>query len=156
MYVLKPGTKQDRLRHWALPDRHFFASGACHILAHTFMETYPDAGYEPIWIEPARGFTGNHIVAVRGEYAFDYHGYTLWPRLLAHMTAKAQRWWPGWSATLVSLPKQVLVSEPLSRTVDGLWLREPGQFPYDPVPRAQCFVCRFADRVACAGSLAPV
>lgn len=32
MYLLKPGIKEDPVRRWNLPDRVFFACGACHIL----------------------------------------------------------------------------------------------------------------------------
>jgi hypothetical protein len=92
----------------------------------------------------AEGFTGNHIVAVDAEgLAFDYHGYSRSDRLLSHMHAKANRWWPGWNATLIALLKDVLVSEAKSRGYDGLWSREPGQFLHDALPRAD----RFLDRV---------
>jgi len=43
----------------------------------------------------------------------------------------------------VALPRDVLVSEAKSRTVDGLWLAEPGQFLHDPVPRARRYLDRF-------------
>lgn len=143
MYRTPPGTKSDPEKRWALTERVFFACGACHILAYAFLEAYPDAGYGAVWIKPTTGFTGNHIVAVRDGRAFDYHGHSSWPALLAHTTAKANRWWPGWTETLVPLPKDVLVSEPRSRTYDGLWLREPGQFLHDALPRARAFLARF-------------
>jgi hypothetical protein len=41
------------------------------------------------------------------------------------------------------LPSNVLVSEARSRTYDGLWLREPGQFLHNALPRAQAFLDRF-------------
>ena len=84
MYVLAPGHKDDPVRRWALPDRVFFASGACHILAYALLDAYPAFNFAAVWIKPARGFTGNHIVAVRGDTAFDYHGYSSWSRLLMH------------------------------------------------------------------------
>ena len=143
MYVVGPGIKQDPLRRWSLPDRVFFACGACHILAYAFLKTYPDAGFAPLWIKPAKGFAGNHIGVVRNNMAFDYHGFSRWSRLLAHTTAKAYRWWPGWSAELISLPMDVLISESKSREYDGLWLREPRQFLHDATPRAERFLRRF-------------
>jgi hypothetical protein len=143
MYVLAPGIKEDPVRRWALPDRVFFACGACHILAYAFLDAYPDAGFAPIWIKPARGFTGNHIVLVRDDLAFDYHGYSSWERLLAHTRAKANRWWPGWSAELLPLPKDVLISEAKSRAIDSLWLRQPDQYLHDAMPRAKAFLARF-------------
>lgn len=143
MYVIDRSVKQDPRRRWALPDRVFFACGACHILAYAFLEKFPSSGFEPVWIKPADGHTGNHIVAVNGTTAFDYHGYSDWEKFLAHTNRKADRWWPGWRAELVELPKQVLVSEQMSRQYDGLWLREPRQFLHDALPRARRFVGRF-------------
>jgi hypothetical protein len=59
------------------------------------------------------------------------------------MKRKANRWWPGWDADLIRLPEEVLVSEPKSRTYEGLWLREPRQFLFDAMPRAQRYLWRF-------------
>src|SRR5262249_16909344 len=69
------GGKRDPVKRWGLPDRVFFACGACHILAYAFLKTYPGSGFAPLWIRPIEGYTGNHIVVVRGQLAFDYHGY---------------------------------------------------------------------------------
>lgn len=143
MFRLPPGTKGNLVKRWALSERVFFACGACHILAFTFLEAYPGRGFEAVWIRPAKGYTGSHIVIVRDDLAFDYHGYSNWPALLAHMEAKAKRWWPGWTADFIPLPKPVLVSEVRSRLYDGLWLREPGQFLHDALPRARAFLKRF-------------
>ncbi len=143
MYKLKPGIKQNPERRWALPDRVFFACGACHILAYAFLETYPNAGFSPIWIKPKEGFTGNHILVVKDDLAFDYHGYSNWKSLWTHTNKKANHWWPGWSAALVPLPKDVLISEEKSKTYDGLWLREPGQYLNNALPRAQTFLEKY-------------
>jgi hypothetical protein len=143
MYVLAPGIKGNAVRQWSLPDRVFFASGACHILAYAFLDAYPTSAFFPKWIKPARGFTGNHIVVVRDGIAFDYHRYSRWKGLLEHTRAKANRWWPGWSADLVQLPKDVLISEAKSREIEGLWLREPKQYLHDALPRATQFLTRF-------------
>lgn len=143
MYVLKPGIKQDPQRRWSLPDRVFFASGACHVLAYAFLRRYPAAGFHAVWMKPATGFTGNHIVVVRDNSAFDYHGYSNWDQLIQHTSAKANRWWLGWNATIVPLPVDVLVSEKKSREYDGLWLREPKQFLHDALPRAERFLDGF-------------
>jgi hypothetical protein len=59
------------------------------------------------------------------------------------MQAKANRWWPGWNATLIELPPDVLISEAKSRSYEGLWLREPKQFLHDAMPRAE----RYLDRI---------
>jgi hypothetical protein len=143
MYRLPPGAKGDPERRWGLTERVFFACGACHILAHAFLERYPDSGFTPIWIRPAKGFTGNHIVAVRDDTSFDYHGYSKWSKLLEHTHGKANRWWPGWTADLIPLPPAVLISEIRSRYYDGLWLREPKQFLHDALPRARAYLDRY-------------
>ena len=71
------GTKRDPARQWALPDRVFFAAGACHMLAYAFLEQYAHSGFEAKWIRPAPGHTGNHIVVVRDDgCVFDYHGFS--------------------------------------------------------------------------------
>ncbi len=143
MYKIPGPTKRDPVLRWNLPDRVFFAYGACQVLAWAFMERYAQAGFRAVWVRPVAGFAGNHIVAVRGDLAFDYHGYSDWPALLAHMRDKAGRWWPGWDCTLVDLPAGVLVSEAKSLTYDGLHLREPGQFLHNALPRARRFLDRF-------------
>lgn len=145
MYQLRTkGGKRDPIKNWALPERVFFACGACHILAYAFLRAYHDSGFTPIWIRPAKGHVGNHIVVVRDRLAFDYHGYSDWPVLLAHIQRRAGQRWPGWSAELIELPEDVLVSESKSRLYDGLWLREPRQFLFDAMPRAQSYLKRFS------------
>jgi hypothetical protein len=128
---------------WALPDRVFFACGACHILAYAFLERHGNCRPKVIWLKPTPGFTGNHIFIDGGEWVFDYHGYSDRERFLAHTNKKASRWWFGWRASLVELPPDVLISEEKSRTYDGLWLREPRQFLHDALPRARSYLSRF-------------
>jgi hypothetical protein len=66
-------------------------------------------------------------------------------RLLAFGFKRGRRFFPGWAATLVDLPADVLVSEQASRQIEGLWLREPKQFLHDALPRARNFLERFGD-----------
>ena len=136
-------SKSNAAMRWALPDRVFFACGACHILAHAFLERYGGPEQDVTWIKPAAGYTGNHIVVGTGDWVFDYHGLSGRTAFLAHVWRTAHRRWPGWDATLVPLPRDVLVSESKSRAIDGLWLREPGQFLHDALPRARRFLDRF-------------
>ena len=104
MYIIDGAIKDDPARRWALPDRVFFACGACHILAFAFLERYPRAGFKPIWMKPRAGYTGNHVFVTNGATAFDYHGYCDEHMLIAHAQAKAGRWWPGTD----DLPAQVI------------------------------------------------
>ena len=145
MFFPKINVKDDPFRRWLRPDRHFFANGACQVLAFAFLQRYPDLGFRARWIKPAGGFTGNHIYVTDGVNAFDYHGLTTEHRLLAFGFARARRFFPGWDATLVDLPTDVLVSELHSRQIEGLWLREPKQFLHGALPRARAFLDRFAD-----------
>jgi hypothetical protein len=96
-------------------------------------------GLHAIWIAPAAGYRGNHIVATDGDWAFDYHGWSKLDRLLDHMRRKASRWWPGWSCEVRPFPADALVSESASRAL-RLHLREPGQFLHDATPRAEAFL----------------
>ncbi|MGE0423605.1 MAG: hypothetical protein AB7O88_15155 [Reyranellaceae bacterium] len=149
MYVVPDSVKQDPRRRWALPDRIFFACGACHILAYAFLAAHQHRGFDAIWMKPAEGYIGNHIVVARDGLAFDYHGWSPLRRLLDHAHGKANRWWPGWRAELVAVPAAVLVSEQGSKAFGArhggkLWLREPRQFLHDPLPRARAFIARHA------------
>jgi len=144
MYRLRTvGGKRNPVKNWGLPERVFFACGACHILAYAFLDAYPNAGFRPIWIRPIESYTGNHIVVVRDHLVFDYHGYSHWPTLINHMKRKANRWWPGWDAELIELRKEVLISEVESRMHQGLWLREPLQYLHNALPRAERYLHRF-------------
>ena len=127
-------------KRWALPDRVFFACGACHILAYAFHERCGDETMQPVWIKPAAGFTGNHIFISNGTMVFDYHGFCERTRFLDHYFKRARFRFPNWDASLVPLPSAVLVSEAKSKTYEGLWLREPRQFLHDALPRARRFL----------------
>lgn len=145
MYRLRDSQdKKDPVRRWALPERVFFACGACHILTHAFISTYPEHGYSAVWIRPKRGLSGNHIVSVRDDDAFDYHSHSNRERLLRHFRKRANQFWPDWDCDLVDLPMDVLISEHKSRSYEGLWLREPKQFHFDATPRALSFLRRFS------------
>jgi hypothetical protein len=75
-----PGySKNDAEMRWALPDRVFFACGACHILAYAFLERRERSEAQAIWIKPSAGYTGNHIFVDGGIWVFDYHGYSAKP-----------------------------------------------------------------------------
>ena len=143
MYSIGPEKKRNPEKRWALPERVFFACGACQVLAHAFLQAFPEKNFVPQWIKPADGFSGNHIFVTDGEMAFDYHGYTSREKLVSHIFKKAQRWWPGWSAEIIEIPPHVLVNEQESKKIEGLWLRQPDQFLHNALPRAQKYLERF-------------
>jgi hypothetical protein len=138
-----PGAKRDPIKQWALPDRVFFAAGACHMLAFAFLERYPHSGFEAKWIRPAAGHTGNHIVVVRDGCVFDYHGFADWSRYWTHAVRRANQWWPGWSAAVVNIRMDALVSRRRAREYEGLWMKEPQEFLFDPSARAGRYLERF-------------
>ena len=145
MYLLRPGIKEDPVRRWALPDRAFFAAGACHVLAQAFLDRFPGAGFRPIWVRPRAGFTGNHVFVTNGDLAFDYHGYVHPDRLVAHHTKRARRLFRAWEADLVPVTVS-LVNREAARAI-GMDIREPAQFLHDALPRAQSYLDRFDHRI---------
>jgi hypothetical protein len=145
VYLLRPGIKDDPVRRWNLPDRVFFAAGACHILAHAFLERFPAAGFRPLWVRPRAGFVGHHVFATDGDLAFDYHGYAGHDRLVDHYTRQARRRFPGWDADLVAVTIS-LVNREGARAI-GMDIREPAQFLHDALPRARHYLQRFDHRV---------
>ena len=139
MYVIDRAVKNDPVARWALPDRVFFACGACQVLAYVTVNRFAGRGFRAVWIRPSPGFRGNHFVATDGRLAFDYHGWTGLDGLLAHTARKARRWWPGWDCEVIDAPLEALVSEARSKAM-GVHLREPGQFLHDALPRAEAFL----------------
>jgi hypothetical protein len=139
-----PGAKRDPAKQWALPDRVFFAAGACHMLAYAFLERYPHRGFEAKWIRPTPGHTGNHIVVVRNDgCVFDYHGFSDWSRYWTHTVRRANQRWPGWSADVVKIHTEALVSRRRAREYEGLWMKEPQEFLFDPLVRARRYLQKF-------------
>ncbi len=85
MYRIDEAKKRDAKLRWALPDRVFFACGACHILAFAFLERYGSSALKATWIKPASGFTGNHIFIAANDWVFDYHGYSYREHFFTHL-----------------------------------------------------------------------
>jgi hypothetical protein len=139
MYVIDPAIKSDPVRRWRLPDRVFFAAGACQVLAHIALQRYGRDGFSPYWIRPGPGFRGNHFIIHDGQAAFDYHGWSDLKALLEHTARKARRWWPGWTFELIAVDPDVLVSEEKSAAL-GCRMKEPHQFLHNALPRAEAYL----------------
>ncbi len=145
MYLLRTKNcpKKDLEKRWALPDRVFFACGACQVLAHAFLERYKLSDAKAIWIKPDGGHRGNHIFVSFGETVFDYHGYSNRDIYLAHYWKRAKQNYPDWGASLVEIQQEALIAEGDSTFQDGLWLRAPNQFYKNALPRAEIYLARF-------------
>jgi hypothetical protein len=138
MYVPKPGIKRNHRKRWSLPDRIFFGHGACHILAGTFLEHPPLAGFFAERIIPGEGFSGNHVYVTNGEIAFDCHGYSLRNRLLEHYKRGWSRQFEGWNCIVEKVDFPLLDTIQLNRRK----MLGPTQYLHDPIPRARRFIER--------------
>src|SRR5262245_50711903 len=99
MFFPNTNVTNDPVRRWHRPDRHFFANGACQVLAYAFLDMHPDLEFRARWIKPASGYIGNHIYVTDGVVAFDYHGLMSEERLLSLAFRRGRRFFPGWHAT---------------------------------------------------------
>ncbi|MFL4471624.1 hypothetical protein ACERZ8_17735 [Tateyamaria armeniaca] len=136
MYHARPGIKDDAEKRWALPDRAFFAHGACHILAGVFLRTAPRPGFRAERIVPNGTYPGNHIYVTDGHVAFDYRGYVARDRLLAWFRQGWGTRVPGWSGTLEAVRFDLLDTGALNARK----MRGPDQYLHDPIPRARAFL----------------
>jgi len=127
-----PLERSDQRVSWERPDRAFFASGACHILAWSCRDSYPDQPIEiaAMWLAEER--LPLHAYAVWDGWAFDSSGWNPEADLLA-VNAEFE-------------------GRSVSRLAIGLTLAEfclaydhrmPHQYWRDPLPRAHAYVRRF-------------
>jgi hypothetical protein len=92
--------RDDPVVVWRRPNREFFASGACHILAYALVNRMWFAGYRLIYLRPTGDFPGQHVYATNGEWALDAAGWTLEAELLAVTKAEYSAAHPGWDYVL--------------------------------------------------------
>jgi hypothetical protein len=145
MIFRSPEAKRDLIQSWRRPDRPFFASGACHILAGVFLEKYTEAGYRPFLISPTPGLRGQHVFVANDEWSFDYHGYVRNDCYFVHYEGKMRRFFPGWNGHIKELEDSPLGSD-FCREHGH---RRPDEFPHDPLPRALAFLMRFRQPDKC-------
>ncbi|MGB8355697.1 MAG: hypothetical protein WCD79_17490 [Chthoniobacteraceae bacterium] len=130
--------KNDPHASWHRPDRAFFASGACHILADAFLQRFPHSAYHAVLIQPRNQARGTHLFVTDGATAFDYHGFSGHDRLISFYFRHLQRRFPGWHADLITIhepPSSAAFCQQHNH-------REPHQFLHDPTPRAENFLTR--------------
>ncbi|HZM84621.1 MAG TPA: hypothetical protein VFC19_53550 [Candidatus Limnocylindrales bacterium] len=117
--------RADQMLSWRRGDQAFFASGACHILAWTFVETHPD--FQIYGLLP-RGETGfGHIIASDGPWAFDHCGWTPTAELLQAYDAE-----------------MVLIETDLETFCTANNHRRPEQYAFSPWQRARDYIARHA------------
>lgn len=138
MIFRTPAQKADLEWSWNRGDRAFFASGACHILAHAFLCSPGGKGFRPMMIVPATGFRGGHVFATDGTTVFDYHGYSAHARFVEHYFAKIRRLFPGWQGSLVDVTDSFWTEA----WFDAYQHRRPQQFYRDPSERAAQFIAK--------------
>lgn len=138
MFILDPAIKTDPVKRWNLPDRIFFAHGACHILAGVALNLLERDSPSAHWLRPADPFEGNHVFVTVGDKALDYRGCLPLGRLLEHHRKGWSGRYPGWSADLVRVDFDLLDTQALNLRN----MRGPDQFLHDPIPRARAYLAR--------------
>lgn len=136
-----PEERQDMFKSWVRSDQAFFASGACHILADLFVQLHQHEGYKMAHIKPAEGFTGNHVYASNGKWAFDHNGWTKEKELLATTSKAYRERYPDWEY------ERIVIESPMTSLEDFCKAnnhRLPWQYAYPPWERAYKYIAQFS------------
>lgn len=136
-----PEEKRDIFVSWSRSDQAFFASGACHILANLFVQLHQHEGYKMIHIKPAQGFTGNHVYASNGEWAFDHNGWTKEKELLSTTSKAFREKYPNWTYERTVIENSLTSLEDFCKANNH---RLPWQYAYLPWERAYKYIARFS------------
>jgi hypothetical protein len=132
--------KRDIIAAWKRSDQAFFASGACHILAELFVQLHQHEGFTMVHIKPNKGFTGNHVFASDGEWAFDHNGWTKEAELLQVTEAAYKERYPRWGYEKIILPHSSTSLEEFCKANNH---RLPWQYAYLPWERARNYIDQF-------------
>lgn len=142
LFERSPEERRDMFLAWQRDDKTFFASGACHILAHMFLSLHSHEGFELICIKPLGDYSGYHLYASDGTWAFDYNGWTLEEELLEVTEATYKQAYPDWRYT------RTVLNGGLPEYIAGgnHNLRPPEYFPELPWKRAYEYIKRFPSK----------
>jgi hypothetical protein len=138
-YKRTPEEKVDKFVSWKRDDTSFFAAGACHILAHMFMELhYHEKKLTMIGLKANKDRYIHHVYVTDGTWAFDYALWTLEEELLRE-TKKAN----------LSINKdwnyeKIEIKEDLDTFCKLQNHRPPAYFPYLPWERAYNYIKEFS------------
>jgi hypothetical protein len=126
-----PAERVDQELAWNRTDQAFFAAGACHILAWTFVEQRPYFGIAAL--RKVGEANPSHVIATDGRWAFDHDGWTMETDLLA-ATAQYEPEKP-WELLSVSTDLGTFCATNNHRL--------PDLYFDDPRPRARAYIARF-------------
>lgn len=140
LFERTPEEYRDPFLSWQRDDQPFFAAGACHILAELFIQLHPDQNFTMIHIKPGEGFSGNHVYASDGTWAFDHNGWTLESDLLEATTAAYTKKYPGWHYERVNIEP---TGESLEKFCKANNHRLPWQYAHLPWERAYNYINHF-------------
>ena len=136
-YKRRDAERADQMLAWRRSDKAFFAAGACHILAWTFLETYPSANFYPVGLRRIGQAHAGHAYVSDGTWAFDHDGWTLEEELLGVTRCAHRRLDPE-----VRIERLVLGCDLEAFCVEHNSLN-PSQFAFDPRPRALQYLTGF-------------
>jgi hypothetical protein len=140
LFERTPEQKSDMFKSWERDDQAFFATGACHILAGLFVQLHNSEDFRLIYIKPKEGFSGNHVYASNGSWAFDHNGWTKEEELLEATERTYKEKYPGWSYTRIAIEPSPNALEIFCKHNNH---RLPWQFAYLPWERAYNYIKRF-------------
>jgi hypothetical protein len=129
----------DPVLSWNRPDKAFFAAGACHILAWTFVRANPKSEFSLRGLREIRQSHVSHVYVSDGNWAFDHDGWNLEAELLAVTRSEAQRREDGARIESIGLHDN-LVNFCMEHHH-----RLPSNFAYDPWPRATQYLSTFQE-----------
>lgn len=128
-----PLERSDQRVSWERTDQAFFSSGACHILAWTCRETYPDQAIELASLYLLGEQHPLHTYARWNGWAFDASGW--------NSEAELRRVNAEFEGRAVERVERIDVD--LAEFCRLHVHRMPHQYWRDPIPRARAYVARF-------------
>ncbi|MFZ1458252.1 MAG: hypothetical protein WAT17_00005 [Candidatus Saccharimonadales bacterium] len=133
--------RRDMFASWQREDQAFFAAGACHILANLFVQLHGHEGYTMIFIKPETGFSGNHMFASNGTWAFDHNGWTTEKELLEETENTMRTRFPEWSYERCVIENSITALEDFCKANNH---RLPWQYAHLPWERAYKYIQQFS------------
>ncbi len=138
-YIRTSAERADPFLSWKRSDEAFFASGACHILAHLYWQMHQAEGWRRMFIQPTGDRPGSHVYATNGEWVFDYNGYTPEREYLDKYRASWLERDPEWDCTVTE------ITMGLEEFCAQNYHRPPSHYAYLPWERAYAFINKFPD-----------